>query len=85
MFPSGSPTYDWIVSFLNRHQKLVLKKSRPLEQKRANIRQEQINDWFDLISKTINENGLEHHPDQIYNADESGKENGFCDELRPVF
>ena len=69
---------------MNRHQKLALKKSRPLEQKRAKISEEQIDDWFNLISKTIKENGLEHHPDQIYNADESGKESVFGDELYPV-
>lgn len=61
-----------------------MKNSRPLEQKRANIRQEYIDDWFDLISKIIKGNGLEHHPDQIYNADESGKENVFYDELYPI-
>lgn len=53
---------------------LVLKNSRPLEKKRALVTQKQIDNWFDLISKTIKENGLEHHPGQIYNADESGKD-----------
>lgn len=74
LFPSGCPTYDWLTSFLKRHMNLVLKNSRPLEKKRALVTQKQIDNWFDLISKTIKENGLEHHPGQIYNADESGKD-----------
>lgn len=74
VFPSNSPTYDWLRSFLQRHENLVLKKSRPLEKKRAAITLDQVNEWFDLLSKIINDNHLENHPGQIFNCDESGNQ-----------
>lgn len=73
LFPSGTPTYDWLRSFLNRHPDLMMKKSKPLEKKRAALTMDQVNQWFDLLSKVIQENNLEHNPAQIFNCDESGK------------
>ncbi|CAF4189075.1 unnamed protein product, partial [Rotaria sordida] len=72
LFPSGAPTFDWLHSFLKRHQNLVLKKSRPIEKKRANLSIEQVNKWFDLLSKVIQENDLANCPGQIFNCDETG-------------
>jgi len=74
LFPSGAPTSDWFYSFLQRHSNLVLRKSVPLTKKRANLTIEQVNQWFDLLSKIIQENDLMHRPGQIYNCDESGKD-----------
>jgi hypothetical protein len=74
LFPSGTPTCDWFYSFLQRHRNLVLKKSSPLTKKRASLTIEQVNQWFDLLSKVIQENDLVHRPGQIYNCDESGKD-----------
>ena len=71
-FPSGGPTYDWFQSFLQRHQNLKLKKSRPLEKKRAAVPSETVDDWFVLLKKILEENDLEHRPAQIFNCDESG-------------
>ncbi|CAF3853356.1 unnamed protein product [Rotaria sp. Silwood1] len=72
LFPSGAPTLDWLHSFLKRHQNLVLKKSRPIEKKRADLTIEQVNKWFDLLSKVIQENDLANRPGQIFNCDETG-------------
>lgn len=73
LFLSGAPTQEWLYSFLNRHRNLILKKSKPLEKKRADLTTEQVNDWFQLLHKVIEENDLANKPAQIFNADESGK------------
>ncbi|CAF3119370.1 unnamed protein product [Rotaria sp. Silwood2] len=72
LFPSGTPTYDWLYSFLNRHHNLILKKSYPLEKKRAALTCEQVNNWFQLLNKILQENNLSNNPAQIFNCDESG-------------
>jgi hypothetical protein len=77
LFPSGEPTYEWLYSFLNRHHNLILKKSRPLEKKRASLTKKQVDDWFNLLSRVIEENDLANRPAQIFNADESGKQKIF--------
>ncbi|CAF3851980.1 unnamed protein product, partial [Rotaria sp. Silwood1] len=77
LFPSGAPTFDWFYSFLQRHPNLVLKKSIPITKKRANLTIEQVNQWFDLLSKIIQENDLMHRPGQIFNCDESGLSDGI--------
>jgi hypothetical protein len=73
LFGSEKPTYDWLRSYLKRHQNLISKKSYPLEKKRAAVTSEQIDKWFELLSKIIQENNLENLPGQIFNCDESGK------------
>lgn len=55
LFPTGTPTYEWLYSFLNRHKNLVLKKSYPLEKKRAAVTREEVNDWFDMLSKIMHQ------------------------------
>ncbi|CAF1521897.1 unnamed protein product [Adineta steineri] len=72
LFPSESPSYDWLRSFLKRHQNLVLKKSRPLEKKRASVTIEQVYGWHNLLTEIINDNDLVNRPGQIYNCDETG-------------
>ena len=72
LFPSGTPSYDWFRSFLKRHQNLVLKKSRPLEKKRASVTIEQVYGWHDLLTKIINDHDLVNRPGQIFNCDETG-------------
>jgi hypothetical protein len=71
-FPMKTPTYDWLRSFLKRHPNLSLKKSRPLEQTRASLSEEQVDNWFTLLLKIIQENNLQDRPAQIFNSDESG-------------
>ncbi|CAF1610896.1 unnamed protein product, partial [Rotaria magnacalcarata] len=72
LFRTGTSTYDWLYSFLNRHHNLILKKSYPLEKKRAALTNEQVDKWFQLLNKLIEENNLPNRPAQIFNADESG-------------
>ncbi|CAF4101540.1 unnamed protein product [Rotaria magnacalcarata] len=70
LFPAGKPTYDWLRSFGKRHTNLILKKSYPLE-KRAALTSEQIEEWFGLLSKVIEENDLANCPAQLFNCDET--------------
>ena len=62
-----------IDEFLKPHSNFVLKKSYPLEKKRVVLTLEQIDGWFLLLRKVIQENDLENRPAQIFNCDESGK------------
>lgn len=73
MFPSETPGYEWFRSFLHRHRNLTLKTSYPLEKKRAEVTSDQIDNWFELLTKVIQENNLVDHPGQIFNCDESGR------------
>lgn len=73
LFPSETPTYDWLRSFLKRYDNLILKKSYPLEKKRAAVTVGQVDSWFELLKKVIEENDLANHPGQIFNCDESGE------------
>jgi len=77
LFSSDGPTYEWFYSFLHRHKNLSLKKSKPLEKKRAALTSQQVDDWFVLLDKVISENDLANRPAQIFNADESGKQSCF--------
>ncbi|CAF3192699.1 unnamed protein product, partial [Rotaria sp. Silwood2] len=72
LFPSDMPTYDWLRSFLSRHSNLVLKNSTPIDKSRAKVTASQVNEWFNLLTKVINDNDLANRPGQIYNADETG-------------
>ena len=74
LFPLGTPTYDWLYSFLKRNDDLVLKKSRPIEKKRAVLSLEQIDRWFELLDEVIHDNDLSNRPSNIFNCDESGKD-----------
>ncbi|CAF4053026.1 unnamed protein product [Rotaria sp. Silwood2] len=58
MFPAETSTYDRLHSFLKRHENLILKKSYPLEKKRAALTSEQIDQWSELLSKITKENDL---------------------------
>ncbi|CAF4170030.1 unnamed protein product, partial [Rotaria sordida] len=62
LFPSGTPTYDWFYSFLKRHDNLILKKSYPVEKKRAILTEEQVDKWFELLKKVIQDNDLSNRP-----------------------
>jgi len=49
LFPSGEPTLDWLRSFLKRRENLVLKKSHPIEKKRAKLTIEQVLGWQQIF------------------------------------
>jgi hypothetical protein len=73
LFPDGQPTYDWFQCFVSRHSSLKLKRSSPLEKSRASLTTLQVDEWFALLTKVIEENNLINCPAQIFNADETGE------------
>ncbi|CAF1403252.1 unnamed protein product, partial [Didymodactylos carnosus] len=57
---------------------LILKKSCPLEKVRASLTSAQIDHWFELLERVLNNPSyaLSNHPNQIYNCDETGFADG---------
>ena len=55
----------------------MLKNSTPIDKGRAKLSAGQVNEWFNLLTKVINDNNLATRPGQIYNADETGKKVAF--------
>jgi len=48
-----------------------------LKKKRAGLTLQQVDRWFELLNKVIQDNDLANHPAQIFNCDESGKNSIF--------
>jgi hypothetical protein len=61
----------WVYNFVKRHPGLSTRYSRRYNNERAKCEDPKIiQEWFNLIQKTILENGID--PDDIYNFDETG-------------
>ena len=66
------PSEHWWTNFKLRHPRLALRKSDSLERDRAEAFNETIvNEYFELLEKTLEENQLKDKPRQIYNCDET--------------
>lgn len=66
-------TDGWWKRFLQRHPNLSLRSGDATGHVRMNaMTKENITNYFDLLKKCIEENGLQNHPECIYNMDESG-------------
>lgn len=68
-----------IYRFMNRNSELALRKGDPT----ANVRMDYLNkeimeQYFDMLKKTLLENNLMGNPAQIYNVDESGLPLDHC-------
>lgn len=71
-FKDGIPQSDWFSAFSKRNN-LSLKKPQSVEiARRLSIDPFIIHPYFNLLSETIKELGLENKPHLIYNLDESG-------------
>lgn len=63
----------WWRRFLQRHPNLSLRSGDATGHVRMNaMTKENITNYFDLLKSCIEENGLQNHPECIYNMDESG-------------
>ena len=72
-FVEGRPGSDWYQGFLRRHPTLSLRKPEQLTSSRAKATKKEIVDqWFELLGKTLKELDIENKPAQIYNVDETG-------------
>jgi hypothetical protein len=69
---SGQPVgTKWVYNYTNRHPELKSRYSRRYNYQRALCEDPRIiQPWFDLVRRTIDENGIQ--PEDIYNFDETG-------------
>ena len=69
----GSQTVgiNWVYNYTKRHDELKSRYSRRYNYQRAKCEDPRvIQPWFDLVRRTIDENGIQ--PEDIYNFDETG-------------
>lgn len=67
---AGNIWFNW---FLKRNPELSQRKSEGLSLARAyGVNREDVNDFFTLLAQVYEDNDLGHHPDQIFNMDETG-------------
>ena len=73
-FCDGVPGYDWWCGFRKRHPCLTERTPQALQIHRAKAATpEKINHWFNqTLYPVLKQLGLEDHPHQIFNVDESG-------------
>ena len=71
-FGANGPSLMWWRGFRKRHGDLSLRLTESVsKQIVTNINKETMDQYFDLLEETIRSNGLQHHPELIYNCDES--------------
>ena len=61
----------WWQSFRHRHPEIVLRKPEALSRTRY-IPQSTIDQYYNLLEQTLQDNGLEDHPELLFNCDETG-------------
>ena len=70
--PELGPGDHWWLNFRKRNPKVTLRKTDKLDRGRAEcLDLDVVNDYFELLKKTLAENNLMHSPRCIYNCDES--------------
>lgn len=63
----------WFRSFMDRQKDLSIRVSEGLSLARAKgMNRKEVNDFFDLLQKTLTDNNLENQPHRIFNMDETG-------------
>jgi hypothetical protein len=69
--PSITVSEKWVYNYVDRCPNLSTRFSRRYNYERAKCEDpKMVKEWFNLVQKTINENGID--PDDIYNFDETG-------------
>jgi hypothetical protein len=67
------PSDKWVRHFLGRHPELAERVPEPQEKSRARMSNQTVMDqYFQLLAKTVHDLGLADKPAQIFNCDESG-------------
>lgn len=65
--------YDWLHSFLRRHPDISVRTAEGISINRATgMNRETVKQYFELLEKVLNENGLFDKPSNIFNMDETG-------------
>lgn len=64
---------EWYRSFLKRHKKLSQRKAQNMNPARAQkLNRPIVEDCFSKLEALLNETGLKHTPEKLYNMDEKG-------------
>ncbi|XP_033749226.1 tigger transposable element-derived protein 1-like [Pecten maximus] len=66
------PSNKWMRSFMSRHKNLSLRTPHPLERARSELKSSQIEEYFELLEKTLVKLDIKDKPSQIFNVDETG-------------
>ena len=70
--PELGPGEQWWTEFCKRHPELTLRKVDQLDHSRAEcLDPEVVEEYFKLLKKTLEENGLVNSPRHLYNCDET--------------
>ena len=70
---ASGPGMHWWTNFRKRHLKLSLRRADKLDRGRAqNANKQVIQEYFELLKKSLIESGIKDKPDRIYNCDETG-------------
>jgi len=74
---------NWVTKYVKRHSELSSRFSRRYNYERAKCEDPKIiSEWFSLVQKTIDENGID--PDDVYNFDETGFAMGLTATARVI-
>lgn len=74
---------NWVTRYVKRHPELTTRFSRRYNYERAKCEDPKIiQEWFNLVQKTIQENGIQQ--DDIYNFDETGFAMGLTATARVI-
>ena len=66
------PGEHWWINFRKRHPEISLRKVDKLERSRAEcLDPEVVKEYFEMLEKTLSENGLMNNPRRLYNCDET--------------
>ena len=72
-FLDGRRGSDWMANFLQRHPEISRRTTEHLSRGRREAENPEILDhWFALLNDQLLKAGVKDHPQQIYNADETG-------------
>ena len=74
VFKHGKPGLDWIYGFEERHSDILTRrKPESLTMARAKALTTQVRDeFFEMWTTVLEENGLTNAPERIFNLDETG-------------
>ncbi len=66
------PGEPWWTNFKSRHPEIILRRCDMLDRTHAEaLNQVTVNEYFTLLSKTLDDSGLNNKPRQSYNCDEA--------------
>ena len=69
---NNGPSDKWCQRFRKRHPEIKLRKPDKASNPRMEVSKEDIEEYFDLLEKTLDKLELKDKPERIFNSDETG-------------